>query len=165
MSSSGAIDCTSKRFELLTLNTSQRNWRLSFSDHGIRQRLAKPRSTLKNPLPRTWFLAPDSPGNGFVKALMASVPFLKTLTTVFPEASAPLNTPVFTGETRNALPPSCQFVGHWKPLNTLKGRPLVTRKSPDNCQPPIMASSKPWAFPASILPLPNGSSAIQFMLN
>src|ERR1700746_813979 len=133
MSSSGAIDCTSKRVELDTLNTSQRSWRLCLSAPGILERFAKPRSTLKKPSPRTWLRAPDWPGNGLTNELIASVPFLNTLTTGFPEESALLKTPVVNGDTWKALPPSCQFVGQSKPLNTLNGSPLVIRKRPESC--------------------------------
>src|SRR5260370_34003383 len=112
MSNSGRMDCTSKRFVFVTLKTSHRSWKLCFSDHGMCHRLDKPMSTLKKPSPRTWLRAPDSPGNGLVNELMAAVPFAKTLTTALPLESVVLNLPEFTGEVKNALPPSCQFVGH-----------------------------------------------------
>src|SRR6266571_7042569 len=62
------------------------------------------------------------------------------------------------------MPCSSQFVGQKLPLSTVKGKPLVQRAKPENCQPPTKASRGPPALPAKCLPLPNGSSAIQSAL-
>src|SRR4029077_20548089 len=98
-------------------------------------------------------------------ALMASVPLAKRLTLPAFAPELMLNAPVFTGETRNALPPSCQFVGQLNPFEMLTGKPLVNRNNPESCQPPITASTALFAFPATSLARPNGSSTIQLALN
>src|SRR5215510_11012090 len=63
-----------------------------------------------------------------------------------------------------AIPCSSQSVGQKLPLSTVKGKPLVHRAKPDNCQPPMNAFRRPPTLPANCLPLPNGNSAIQFAL-
>src|SRR5206468_12324188 len=76
-----------------------------------------------------------------------------------------LNTPVCTLPVSTACPPSCQFVGHWKPLDTLNGKAEVQRYRPEICHPPMIASKAPPAFLPRDLPLPKGSSMIQLALN
>src|SRR5580704_4888235 len=62
------------------------------------------------------------------------------------------------------MPCSSQFVGQKLPLSTVKGKPLVQRAMPESSQPPMRASVAPPELLAKCLPLPNGSSAIQFRL-
>src|SRR5215471_6489718 len=156
----------SKRTELVTLNTSQRNWRLCLSVQGMTQRLERPRSTPKKPSPRMKLRKPASPGNGSRRnAAEAVPPTLKILTD--PSAGF-LKEPVwisFGGMTGTALPPRSQLVGKLKPLKMLIGKPLVHRKSPDSCQPPTRASSPLPIFRPMARFRPKGRSAIQLELN
>jgi len=73
----------------------------------------------------------------------ANSPGAKTTVTV--NAAAFLNSPVETCPVCVANPDSSQFVGHWRPLETPIGNPLVHRASPESCHPPISASATPWA--------------------
>src|ERR1700741_13078 len=118
----GAMDWTSKRTELVTLNTSQRKTKLCRSDHGILQRFVKPRSTPKYPSPRMLLRAPDSPGKSWRNRVTASILCGKMLT----EPSGNLVLLVERGPlTGCASPPNSQFVGHCAPLKTFSGKPEV----------------------------------------
>src|SRR6267143_775093 len=148
-----------KRVRFGTLNTSQRNCKLWFS-LGNLTRFPRLMSQLAKPSPRRTFREPTPPGRGRVKSACAATGSAKTLTLPFR-----LKTPVFGLAVIWVIAVRNQSVGQRWPPSTLKGNPLVQRATPEVCQPPMKASNRPLALPASARPLPTGSSAIQLRLN
>src|SRR5947199_8931901 len=87
---------TSKRTELLMLKASARN--VSACDSVIFQDFPRPKSTLKNPCPRSSLRCPDSPGKAVRNESVAAQKLLNT----FRLPLASINVHDVTGDVRQA---------------------------------------------------------------
>jgi hypothetical protein len=110
--------------------------------------LLTPVSILNMPSPMTLLRTPDSPGHSGRKAASAAAGLAKM--------SGPMPTPLTMaflgldalglGPFGTASPSMFQLVAQVKPLSSVIGKPLVQRKMPETCHPPIKASSSGPAF-------------------
>src|ERR1700694_3236821 len=126
------------------------------------QRLLRPASNPAKPSPRMGLRVPLSPGKVLMKACSPVEPCGSG--NIFTEPLGFFVVPVTAGPFWVELGLNCQFVGQALPLRILTGNPVVQRARPDNCQPPIIASSDLLASRPIHLPLPKGNSTIQLAL-
>src|SRR5207244_10667310 len=130
---------TSKRTELMMLKASARN--VSACDSVIFQDFPRPKSTLKNPGPRSSFRCPDSPGKALRNELVAAPKLLNT----FGLPLASINVPVLTGAVWKADEVNSQFVEqNQRPGHKSTGYSRVHLTKPVNLQDTICDDVPPY---------------------
>src|SRR5207302_5812234 len=160
-----SIELVSNRTEFVMLKTSQANFRLKRSV--TFQDLARLASIPKKPWPRKVLRLPASPGNAKRSGVrVAGTPVvIETPATTAAGSEKAMGAPVegswkrpdLTGAVFTMKSLKRKLFVKPRVSTTLKGKALVHRPRPDNCHPPITASSPVLALLPSSWPRPKGN--------